>query len=104
MKKKLVCDECGETNDVITSTVWWTAWGRNTFDLAWQKNKGKLFLCEKCEEENWTVCCDCQALIENDHYGLGYLLGEEIYGDSLCPECAEKRGLKRTCRIANYTK
>jgi hypothetical protein len=94
--------KCDGIHEVITNKVWWTTWGKDAFDLNWQKNKGKLPLCEKCEEENWTVCSECGSLVENDWYGYGYLLGEEILGESLCPECAEKKGFERTAGIGSY--
>lgn len=83
------CDECGTTKEVLTSHVWWTAWGRNSFDFNWEKNQGSLNLCEPCEDVNWHFCEKCGALVDNDYVG-GRYISDDPDNDYLCPECAEK--------------
>ena len=84
------CDACGNTsNDVLTSQVYWTTWGRNCFDFNWSKNDDGINLCEKCEEDNWYFCEECGALIDIDFVGGGYISDNPDY-DYLCPECAKK--------------
>jgi len=80
------CEECGSTNEVLPSSVWWTAWGRNAFDFNWEKNEGTIYLCEKCENENWVYCNSCGAPTDADHYGRAYL-PEDYDDDMMCPGC-----------------
>lgn len=96
MDKK--CDECGKTEEVVTITVIWATWGRNAFDFNWAKYDNKeISLCDKCENEQYVICGECGAGIDNYNYGRGYLPEEEYLGDSLCPECAGKKGFK--CQV-----
>lgn len=52
MNEELICNECGSTEEVIKSTIWWTAWGRNCFDFNWAKHTGEKNLCSDCEHKN----------------------------------------------------
>lgn len=81
-----------------TSTVYWTAWGRNCFDFNWQKNIGNQSLCGDCEDKDWMLCNTCSSLVLREYYGYGYL--PEYYdGDYICPECAEKTGFEIDVKI-----
>ncbi len=93
------CDECGSQNEVIKSTIWWTAWGRSCFNFNWEKNEGVKALCVECEEEYWVIC-ECGALVSREYEGTGYL-PKDYDDDYLCPECAEKKGFERRVSIAN---
>ncbi len=84
------CEECGTTeNDVLYRYVWYTAWGRNSFDFNWSKNQGVMALCENCDEQGYITCCSCGAAVDSDHYGTGYL-PDEYDGETICPDCAKK--------------
>ncbi len=97
---KSLCDECDGVIEVLESVVQWSAWGRGFGHMAWQKVEHPLYLCEECEVNNWEVCNKCGALIESYWYGHGYL-PKDYDGDTLCPECAEKAGYKRTVGIGS---
>ena len=83
------CDECGGTYEVLEITVWWTAWGRNCFDFNWSKNTGSMKLCEDCESEHWVMCGRCNAFIDSNYVGGGYISDDPDH-DYLCPDCAER--------------
>ena len=98
MDNKLVCDGCGSTDEVVKSTAWWTAWGRNCFDFNWSKHTGEKKLCSECEERDWEICCVCGDLIEEEYLGIGYL-PEDYEGAPICPKCAEEKGFEITVNI-----
>ena len=94
----LKCDVCGSADEVRSSKVWWSAWGRSCADFNWAKHPGEKKLCDDCEQEEWRGCNTCGALIEEEHYGGGYL-PEDYDGDYICPECAQKAGFEITVNI-----
>lgn len=86
------CSKCGTTkkkDEVIRSYTTWTAWGGNSFDFNWSKNKETIDLCQFCEQEDWVVCGDCSALIDTNYYGVGFS-DDDCLGDFLCPECIDE--------------
>lgn len=90
------CDECGITEDVITTKQIWSGWGHNAFDFNWNKYEGQVSLCPECEGEGYVFCRSCDAAINAYYYGTGYL--PDWYDDeTLCPECAEKEGFE--CKV-----
>ena len=106
---ELICGECGSTDEVAESTVWWTAWGRNCFDFNWAKHEGSKKLCHECECEEWKYCYSCGALIEADYacreHGI-YI--DETAGAYYCPDCSpfvikEKRIERRLTKSLKCT-
>ena len=64
------CDECNCTDEVMTTSVVWRAWGRNSFDFQWSESVENISLCANCEIELFKPCIYCGCLIE-----WGYSLG-----------------------------
>lgn len=99
------CRECGTTEDIITTTTVWGAWGRNAFDSNWCKyeNQEPISLCADCEGIEYVFCRYCDAALPNDStYGAGYLPDNiddypDDADDTICPECWIKKG--HECRV-----
>jgi hypothetical protein len=97
-KRPLKCMECGTTkkaDEVRRNCITWTAWGRNSFDFNWSRNRTRVDLCGNCENGKWIMCSNCFALIDSYDYGRGYL-PEDHDGESICPGCAKKKGFAIT--------
>jgi len=101
MEDRKKCQDCGSTEDVLPITPIWTAWGKNSFDFNWCKNKIVEYLCVECEGDKYNICSGCGAGVEALYYGHGYL-PDDYDGDFLCPECAEKKGFKVMVGIGCY--
>lgn len=104
------CDQCGTTEDVITTTTIWGTWGHNAFDLNWCKyeNCEPISLCPDCEgcegntSDGYVICRYCDAAIPAYDYGRGYLPDDiddlpDDADDTICPECWIKKG--HECRV-----
>lgn len=94
------CEYCEETEDLRTYNEWWTAWGRIVGDLNWQRETGRMLLCEQCRDEIWNSCAKCGELIQIEYAGFGYEWPGGEFDEVYCMPCAKKLGYTVTARVS----